>query len=268
MSVAAAAIAGGAALAGTAWSALSGKSAQKRQIAWEKERAQNAHQWEVADLKAAGLNPILSAGGQGATTGGVSAPIPDTSQLTSGISSAIGLYQDNKRIENETQQTASNIDLQKSQETLNFSKSLTEAEQQGLLTKQQANTAMQTQIAEQQRNKIMQEIRIAEDKLELEKASMRAQIQNLEKDGKKKEAEALAQELRNKDYAFYKYKDLVLEGIHAINETRSAWGTHKNETHQTGKVEHTKENKKKTYNKKGEQIGTAVDIAKIVSHFI
>lgn len=39
--------------------------------AYQKEAAQNAHQWEMADLKAAGLNPALTAtGGSGASAGG------------------------------------------------------------------------------------------------------------------------------------------------------------------------------------------------------
>lgn len=41
-----------------------------QQTAWEKEKMQNAHRWEMADLQAAGLNPALTAGsGSGASAG-------------------------------------------------------------------------------------------------------------------------------------------------------------------------------------------------------
>lgn len=57
------------------------RDAANMQINWERERAQNAHQWEIKDLQAAGLNPILSAGGTGAQTGGIDVGIPDTGPI-------------------------------------------------------------------------------------------------------------------------------------------------------------------------------------------
>ena len=53
------------------------------QNAYEKEAAQNAHQWEIKDLEAAGLNPILSAGGNGAQADtGISAGSQQSSGIT------------------------------------------------------------------------------------------------------------------------------------------------------------------------------------------
>lgn len=82
------AIAGGLASSG-AQSAFGLYSASK---AWRREREamQHRHQWEVADLRKAGLNPILSAGGSG--TPGGSASIPSTPNFDF-LNSALGLEQ-------------------------------------------------------------------------------------------------------------------------------------------------------------------------------
>lgn len=49
--------------------ASAANAANDKQIAWQREAMQNRHQWEVDDLRKAGLNPILSANA-GASTGG------------------------------------------------------------------------------------------------------------------------------------------------------------------------------------------------------
>lgn len=72
---------------------------------YQKEFAQNAHQWETDDLKKAGLNPILSAGGGGAAASGGGTAGTGSIGITDAANSAAGLLQ-----------TVSNIDLQKSQE--------------------------------------------------------------------------------------------------------------------------------------------------------
>lgn len=56
-----------------------GSSALSAYVGWkhQKEVMQNRHQWEVEDLRKAGLNPILSAGGSGASGNAPTIVAPD-----------------------------------------------------------------------------------------------------------------------------------------------------------------------------------------------
>jgi hypothetical protein len=65
----------------------------REQMAFQRTAMQNRHQWEVADLRAAGLNPILSAGGQPPVPSGATAnmlnPKPNRGELFLNMASAI-----------------------------------------------------------------------------------------------------------------------------------------------------------------------------------
>lgn len=106
--------------------------------AWRRQReaAQNAHQWEVQDLRNAGLNPILSAtGGSGASAGSASVPAGLGVDVAGALSTA-------QNIENAKHQN----DLIDSQKATQGELQKTEREKQSMLYNQSwllAETAKQ-----------------------------------------------------------------------------------------------------------------------------
>ena len=102
------------------------KSAANNANAFTELQLKNRHQWEVADLKKAGLNPILSAGGTpsigGSSTAAVTNPVGD-------VASALQLSAQLENIEADTQ-------LKKDQSSQAVNTALREQATQYLLTKQ------------------------------------------------------------------------------------------------------------------------------------
>lgn len=96
-SIGAAAISG----LGSYFSAKQSQANAREQMAFQKEMYQNRHQYEVDDLRKAGLNPILSAGGQPPTVSGAQGSVPDYGNaVAQGINAYSAKAQARKAVEN------------------------------------------------------------------------------------------------------------------------------------------------------------------------
>lgn len=206
----------------TALSAHYARNMQRRQIEWERERAKNAHQWEVEDLKAAGLNPILGMGGSGATTGGISAPQVDTSGLQ-GLGSAISQITKNSA---ETAKTNSENENVQSQTDVNNATvaninqdTINKMREEGLIDAKKATEYAEAMLKGGQTEKVYQELKAFEPRLRLELEEGTVRIKKLRSEGKEAEARALMKQLDQKTQLLEKIGGYSDRALHAMLDT-------------------------------------------------
>ncbi|ALS03578.1 VP2 [Gokushovirus WZ-2015a] len=156
------AISAGAGLAGgLAASSSSSKAARqnmKDQLAWNYLVSQNQYKWMGKQMDEMGINPILwaASGNSPSSVPSINPQMPDTSGIAAGgsavgnaVNTALKIYTDTQRIDNENKNTAANVALADAQAL----KTMKEAHIVGEYGAKQAAATIKQTLATAMRNK-------------------------------------------------------------------------------------------------------------------
>lgn len=149
---------------------------QKQAQQWQQKNLSSAHQIEVADMRKAGLNPILSAtGGSGAATGSVGGSSVGNGSAPSMDLDPIGAWATAKQVR-------STVKLNDSQENLNKANEWQSRKNASLIGEQARNEAERYDNIIAEREKIKQDIKNSIDVTSAQVNQIKAQTigQNIE----------------------------------------------------------------------------------------
>lgn len=230
-------------------SAKSAKQNMAAQLAWEQQKAKNAHQWEVEDLKKAGLNPVLSAN-NGASTGSLTPQMPDTSGYIQAANSgmeAMRLLMDAKKTNSES--------------NLNDAKAIKTGVETGLMPKETAikeynavtNRRRQEAEAAEAYAHVQEVMTLLPGKSEQQKQqifekSMQLAVDAVKYASEKKEAEA-NQQILEMSHGYLSLKDLKSIAIGIVGG--AGYHYEKEKDRNSAKRNH----RERTYNSKGKLTG-------------